>query len=235
MARDISFRDSRRARRAETATRPSAATEHTNIEHITAGTSSTGISFTTTKTAPSTNLPHSLGALNYVLETASEKAQDVYKREIDNAERGDPAIVIAADTIIVAHSGKILEKPRGEADHIKMLKMLRDDGEHKVMTAVAVMKPNENGAYPGYRMATHVEETTVRFDAAAYVRTRDGNDKAGGYGIQTAGSILIEKIDGSYDNVVGLPLRSTLKLIEKIMIPEEEETGGGMFVESDED
>ncbi|KAH4189084.1 hypothetical protein HBH42_139130 [Parastagonospora nodorum] len=188
------------------------------------------------------DLPHSLGALNYVLETASEKAQDVYKREIDNAERGDPAIVIAADTIIVAHSGKILEKPRGEADHIKMLKMLRDDGEHKVMTAVAVMKPNENGAYPGYRMATHVEETTVRFDAAvsddliiAYVRTRDGNDKAGGYGIQTAGSILIEKIDGSYDNVVGLPLRSTLKLIEKIMIPEEEETGGGMFVESDED
>lgn len=101
-----------------------------------------------------------------MLETASEKAQDVYKREIDNAERGDPAIVIAADTIIVAHSGKILEKPRGEADHIKMLKMLRDDGEHKVMTAVAVMKPNENGAYPGYRMATHVEETTVKFDAA---------------------------------------------------------------------
>jgi len=47
-----------------------------------------------------------------------------------------------------------------------MLKMLRDDGEHKVMTAVAVMKPNENGAYPGYRMATHVEETTVKFDAA---------------------------------------------------------------------
>jgi septum formation protein len=69
----------------------------------------------------------------------------------------------------------------------------------------------------------------------AYVRTRDGNDKAGGYGIQTAGSILIEKIEGSYDNVVGLPLRSLLKLIEKVMIPEEEETGGGMFVESDED
>ena len=48
------------------------------------------------------------------------------------------------------------------------------------------------------------------------------NDKAGGYGIQTAGSILIERIEGSYDNVVGLPLRILLKLIEKVMEPEED-------------
>jgi septum formation protein len=57
-----------------------------------------------------------------------------------------------------------LEKPRGEADHIGMLKMLRDDGEHKVMTAMAVMKPLESAVEPGYRMETHVEETTVKFD-----------------------------------------------------------------------
>jgi hypothetical protein len=57
-----------------------------------------------------------------------------------------------------------LEKPRGEADHIRMLKMLRDDGTHKVMTAMAVMKPLESAVDPGYRMETHVEETTVKFD-----------------------------------------------------------------------
>jgi hypothetical protein len=90
---------------------------------------------------------------------------DVYRREIDNTEKGDPAIIIAADTIIVSHGGKILEKPRGEADHIAMLKMLRDQKEHKVVTSVAVMRPLESAVHPGYRMETHVEETTVKFDA----------------------------------------------------------------------
>ena len=56
----------------------------------------------------------------------------------------------------------------------------------------------------------------------AYVRTRDGNDKEGGYGIQSGGAVLIERIEGSYDNVVGLPIRATLTLIEKVMEPEEE-------------
>ena len=125
------------------------------------------IGLTNIDVVPSTfaeDLPHELGALNYVLETASAKAQEVYRREIDNTELGEPAIIISADTIIVSHTGRILEKPRGEQDHINMLKMLRDQVEHKVMTAVVVMKPLESAVQPGYRMETHVEETTVKFD-----------------------------------------------------------------------
>lgn len=57
----------------------------------------------------------------------------------------------------------------------------------------------------------------------AYVKTREGADKAGGYGIQGTGSILVERIEGTFDNVVGLPLRATLRLIETVMAIDEED------------
>lgn len=110
------------------------------------------------------NLSKTLSPFEYVLETASEKARDVYRREIDNHEKGEPALIIAADTIIISHGGKILEKPRSPQDHFQMLQTLRDEGTHKVTTAIAVMTPLESAVDPGYRMETHVEETTVKFD-----------------------------------------------------------------------
>ena len=147
----------------------------------------------------------------------------MYAAELDHPERGDPYLVIAADTVVISKAGEILEKPRSEAEHISMLKSLRDSVTHKVFTAVAVMAPLESAKDPGYALETSVEETTVCFDKTitdgmilAYVKTREGADKAGGYGIQGIGAILVEKIDGSFDNVVGLPLRVTLQLIEKV-------------------
>jgi septum formation protein len=174
------------------------------------------------------DLPKSLSPYEYVSMTAEEKCREVYRREIDNEEKGEPALVIAADTIIISKSGKILEKPRNAQHHLEMLKMLRDEGMHKVATAITIMRPLESAVDPGYAMESHVEFTEVKFSPdlsdqciVAYIQTRDGNDKAGGYGIQSAGSILIERIEGSYDNVVGLPLRVTLDLIEKLMVQEE--------------
>lgn len=123
--------------------------------------------------------------------------------------------------------GQILEKPRSEKEHMGMLRMLRDgnNGWHKVYTAVVCMAPLDSAVDPGYAIETHVEETAVKFDGTvtdellmSYVKTREGADKAGGYGIQGLGSILVEKIDGTFDNVVGLPLRSTLQVIEKVVV-----------------
>lgn len=95
-------------------------------------------------------------------------------------------------------------------------------------TAVVAMTPLETLVHPGYSQESHVEETIVEFDKtvtddllAAYVRTREGADKAGGYAIQGTGSILIQRIDGTFDNVVGMPLRGTLKVIEKAMSHDE--------------
>ncbi|EWC43619.1 hypothetical protein DRE_01506 [Drechslerella stenobrocha 248] len=165
-------------------------------------------------------------AIEYVLETAQEKCRSVYKEEIDSDD--EPALVIAADTIICSYLGGIIEKPLSFRDHVDMLKSLRDSEPHKVITAVSVMAPLADGAAPGYASDTHVEETIVKFDKTvtdelieSYVRTGEGADKAGGYGIQGLGTILVESITGSYDNVVGLPLRGTLKAIEAVMFPEE--------------
>ncbi|KAF2493835.1 Maf-domain-containing protein [Lophium mytilinum] len=170
----------------------------------------------------------SLSPFEYVQQTAEAKAMEVYRREIDSP-KGEPGIILAADTIVVSHAGVIMEKPRSEVEHVRMLTTLRDEGPHRVYTAVTAMRPLENAIDPGYVCRTHVEETVVKFDAAvsdelilAYVKTREGADKAGGYGLQGTGSVLVERIEGSHDNVIGLPLRSTLRLIELIMQPEDE-------------
>ncbi|CAG7972752.1 unnamed protein product [Penicillium salamii] len=187
------------------------------------------------------DLPKSLGPFEYVLATAQKKAQAVYEQEINNETQGEPALILAADTIIVdPTSGSILEKPRSEAHHVSMLRSLRDIRDHKVYTALVAMAPLASARDPGYAMETTVEETDVRFDGEvtdelilAYVRTREGADKAGGYGLQGLGSILVEKVDGSYDNVIGLPLKATLKLIETVMAKADDEED--MFSDGEEE
>lgn len=176
------------------------------------------------------DLPKSLSPFEYVVQTATQKALDVYRREINNTRKGEPGLILAADTINVSAAGEILEKPRSEADHVAMLKTLRDTGPHKCYTAVAVMAPLASARDPGYALETAVEETGVKFDAAvsdelivAYVRTREGADKAGGYGLQGMGSILVERIEGVADNVTGLPLRVALRLMEKVVAKADDE------------
>ena len=88
----------------------------------------------------------------------------VYQQEINNPALDEPALVIAADTIVVSHLGVIMEKPRSEQEHVAMLKTLRDDPLHKVFTAVVVMAPLESAKAPGYALETCTEETLVRFD-----------------------------------------------------------------------
>lgn len=170
------------------------------------------------------NLPKNVSPFEYVLATATGKALSVYESEVNNTEKGEPGIIIAADTVVVSSLGEILEKPRSEAQHIAMLKGLRDGGAHRVYTAVVCVTPLASARDPGYALERAWEETVVKFDSTvsdelllAYVRTREGADKAGGYGIQGTGAVLVERIEGSFDNVVGLPLRTTLRLIEKVM------------------
>lgn len=174
-----------------------------------------------------------LGPYEYVSATAQQKALDVYAQAIE--EKKDPDVVIAADTVIATRDGRILEKPPNEVAHIKMLKLLRDSRVHRVLTAVCCVAPKLDASHPGYEMVCHVEETKVYFAKEtdglpddvieSYVKTREGVDKAGGYAIQgIAGMVLVEKVDGSVDNVVGLPVRKCLQLCEKVVFRQGQES-----------
>lgn len=132
----------------------------------------------------------------YVKEVALLKARDV-------AKKVSGRVIIGADTI-VAKDNQLLHKPTSHDEAISHLRTLRGTA-HEVLTAVAIIE--ENG-----EETTFVEKTKVIFKNAsdelleAYVATGDPFDKAGGYGIQTDGVFLVDRIEGDYLNVVGLPL-----------------------------
>lgn len=118
------------------------------------------------------------------------------------AEKGDKLPVVAADTIVVIDNS-VLGKPKDAAEAKKMLKTL-SGRKHQVITGVAV-------SYLG-RMLYRSNVTEVYFrdlseaEINAYVLTGEHLDKAGAYGIQGKGALLVERINGCYNNVVGLPL-----------------------------
>jgi septum formation protein len=122
------------------------------------------------------------------------------------------ALVIGSDTIVVI-DGAILGKPRDRADAIDMLERLAGR-EHTVYTAVAVAHGGET--------RSSVEAVTVRFhpltrrQIEAYVDTGEPLDKAGAYGIQGYGATLVERIDGDYFAVMGLPLGRLVALVRQL-------------------
>lgn len=160
----------------------------------------------------------------YATRTATEKILAVYRHVVEREDKQEPKLLIAADTIVLA-GHTILEKPDGPAAHLAMLRALRRAGTHKVFTAVAVLAPNETmPVAPGYVLKTHLEETAVTFDETvsddvlvAYVQHGDGGDKAGGYAIQGGGALLVKRVEGSYDSVVGLPVNATYSLIREVL------------------
>ena len=119
------------------------------------------------------------------------------------------ALVIGADTV-VSVEGQVLGKPRDEADAKRMLRLL-SGREHQVYTGVSLV---QYGVYPAVRSYndTCMEMTRVFFremtdgEIDAYVATGEPMDKAGAYGYQGRAGLFVERIEGDYFNVVGLPL-----------------------------
>jgi septum formation protein len=139
-----------------------------------------------------------------------DEAPEAYVRRIAEAkaraisEHDRERFVLAADTAVVV-DGEILGKPLDAGDAARMLRRL-SGRSHQVMSGVSLMRQG----LPA--VATRVEVTVVEFaplseaEIGWYVDSRESNDKAGGYAIQGLASRFVTRIDGSYSNVVGLPM-----------------------------
>ena len=153
-------------------------------------------------------------------ETAAQYVRDVALLKTRAIDAPD-AVVIGSDTIVVK-DGQLLHKPKNHAEAVAHLKAL-SGATHEVMTAVAIIE--------GHKEVTFVETVRVTFYPLsdefieAYVQTGDPFDKAGGYGIQTDGVFFVEKIEGDYLSVVGLPLaRLTRTLLDEKWIALQQES-----------
>ena len=126
----------------------------------------------------------------------------------------DEEIVITADTMVFLDNAR-LGKPHDEGEALQMLRALQGR-HHTVCTGVTVRQ--------GDRSITEVETTEVYFRAATeaellgYIATGEPMDKAGAYGIQGKGSLLVEKIHGDYFNVMGLPVLRLSRMLEQFGI-----------------
>lgn len=142
----------------------------------------------------------------YVERLAFDKASSIARRVPDNW-------VLAADTVVYV-DGEVLEKPLSRSDAIRMLSTIAGR-EHIVYTGVALRNLEQDYA------DTRVLASKVRMipltnkEIEWYVDTGEPMDKAGAYAIQGIGAMFIESVDGSYSNVVGLPLSEVFAMLKR--------------------
>lgn len=138
---------------------------------------------------------------------ALAKARDV-------ADREGKGLVIGADTIVV-HQGKILGKPLDREDAFRMLQML-NGSQHEVISGVAVVDADNGQEKSGHEVTIVSFRLLSEEQLKSYVATGEPMDKAGAYGIQGIGALLVKGISGCYNNVVGLPLTLLAEILEEI-------------------
>nr|XP_020465217.1 N-acetylserotonin O-methyltransferase-like protein isoform X1 [Monopterus albus] len=155
----------------------------------------------------------------YAVETAKQKALEVARR-MPLKHLKTPDMVIGADTIVTI-DGMILEKPIDKQDAYRMLSRLSGK-EHSVFTGVAIVICHEKENGVDYQMIDFFEETKVKFAHLSedmlweYINSGEPMDKAGGYGIQALGGMLVEYVHGDFFNVMGFPLNHFCKQISLI-------------------
>ncbi len=152
--------------------------------------------------------------IKMVLRLAQEKAESVFAKISEKKNPG--CLILAADTVVVAPGGKkILGKPSSPKEATSMLKLLSGK-THTVFTGYCILQLGKS-----QKLLTRVVQSQVKIRKLSssqilqYVLSQEPMDKAGAYGAQGLGMAFIEKIEGSYTNVVGLPIAEVLTDLEK--------------------
>jgi septum formation protein len=147
----------------------------------------------------------------HVLRLSQLKAKKI-------ARRYDGAVIVGADTIVVLDN-EILNKPEDEQEAFDMLSRL-SGREHRVFTGFCVLDASDG------TMQCEAVESKVRFkdltpeEIRRYIKTGEPMDKAGAYAVQGKGSYMIKEIEGSYTNVVGLPLCELVEVLTRLKVIE---------------
>ncbi|XP_026666456.1 uncharacterized protein LOC108632706 isoform X2 [Ceratina calcarata] len=147
----------------------------------------------------------------YVQDIAKYKVQEVYDR-LSKEDTARPNLIIGADTMVTM-GNIIYGKPKNESHAFEMLSSLANR-EHIVYTGVCLKTPNKE--------VNFYELTKVKFGDISeeqiwtYIKTKEPLDKAGGYGAQGLGGCLIERIDGDFYTVMGMPLYKTVKKLNEM-------------------
>ncbi|WP_078413922.1 Maf family protein [Priestia abyssalis] len=139
-----------------------------------------------------------------VMSLALQKANDVAAHYPD-------AYVLGSDTVVV-YDGNILGKPSDENEAVNMLQML-SGSTHEVVTGVAIV--HKGKAISFYEKADVTFWELTKEEIMDYVKSGEPMDKAGSYGIQGLGASLVQKMEGDYYSVVGLPLSKTIRELKK--------------------
>ncbi len=152
------------------------------------------------------NISSELGPHELAKSLSLEKAKLIAKNHKN-------ALVIAADTFIVLE-GAILGKPRTETEARKMLGTI-SGRQHSVITGFTIIDTETNKALSkSVETRVYIRKLTST-EIAAYVESKEPLDKAGAYAIQGLGSVIVEKIEGDYFNVIGLPLSALAQSLKE--------------------
>ncbi len=167
-----------------------------------------GLDFEVVPSSFEENITKDMDPYELVEYLSFQKAQDVATKYTD-------AVVIAADTVVVLDD-IVIGKPKDKRHAVSILRALSNKS-HRVITGYTII------VSPIYQRITNTITSTVYFrklnqkEIQDYVATGEPMDKAGAYGIQGLGSIFIEKIEGDYCNVVGLPVYHLLEDLKKVL------------------